>query len=253
MIFQISISIFSGIFEYKGLHNIVDIFPIFREFNFMRIAFGHTFIWTILIVLSLQVIIRKLHFASIFIFIFILMQIVISFENSFYSKVPIRKSSSFDDYYAEKLFKKVAERIPENKEDIRIVSYGLEPAVSLYNGFYTTDGYSVNYPLEYKYLFREIIANYIDNRNNTEAKHIYDKWGGKVYILSTTVTMEYYLKGITVEVINFDTEALCSLGSKYLISSRKFSNSLNNKFTLIDSFNGSKNSWDIYLYSINCK
>lgn len=36
---------------------------------------------------------------------------------------------------------------------IRVASIGICPVVSLMHGFYTIDGYSNNYPLEYKHTF----------------------------------------------------------------------------------------------------
>ena len=43
--------------------------------------------------------------------------------------------------------------IGRNMEEYRVAHLGVSPAPSLMHGFYTADGYSNNYPLEYKHRF----------------------------------------------------------------------------------------------------
>lgn len=42
------------------------------------------------------------------------------------------------------------------------------------HGFYTVDGYSNNYPLEYKHRFREVIAAELEK--NEEVRVYFDLW-----------------------------------------------------------------------------
>jgi len=249
---QIILAFVASMDHYIALKGITDIFPILTKLNITRIAFIQPFIWSILLFLSILIYIKKLHFANIFVLILILVQFTHSYNKSFYQSKPTKKYASFKNYYAPELFAKIKEKIPEPIEEVRIVSYGLEPAVSLYNGFYTVDGYSPNYPLEYKYMFRKVIAEFLDIPSYQMARNTYDKWGGKIYILSTTVTPEYYKKDTIVKKSIFNVKALCELNTNYMISSRRFDPKSRPKLFLINKFVGKSDSWDIYLYKLKC-
>lgn len=43
-----------------------------------------------------------------------------------------------------------------------MISVGIYPAAAAYNGFHCLDGYSNNYPLEYKHAFRQIMEGELD-------------------------------------------------------------------------------------------
>lgn len=252
ILLQIFLSILSASFHYSGLSILSDMFPILLKLNFTRVGFVQPLIWSILFVISLTIFMRKLHYSMIFFFIILVLQINISFQLSFYQSSPVPRYSSFQDYYATNLFTKVKDSIPEKINDIKVVSYGIEPAVSLFNNFHTIDGYSPNYALSYKYSFRKVIKKYLDKPKNKEARHIYDDWGGKVYILSTTVTPQFYQKGNLVQNPQFSVKALCNLNTDYLISSNELNTTTKSNLVLKNTFIGENDSWDIYLYKIKC-
>ena len=52
----------------------------------------------------------------------------------------------------------IDDAIGRDKSTYRVAHLGISPAPALMHGFYTVDGYSNNYPLEYKHRFREVIA-----------------------------------------------------------------------------------------------
>jgi len=252
MLFQISI-IFVGILQtYEGFSFLAETFPLLKALNIARITFIQSLINTILLAYAIQILYRKLYFSHIFMAMFIFLQFLLSMEKSFYQSEEKTKYASFEQYYAPSLFEKVKNKIPESLENIRIVSYGLEPAVTLFNNFYTIDGYSVNYPLAYKHKFRKVIAHYLDEKHRTIAKEVYDKWGGKVYILTTVVTLAYYNKKLTVYHPQFQTEGLCALNTNYILSSHKIDIEENTKLHYIDSVKGAENSWDIFIYKFQC-
>jgi hypothetical protein len=232
---------------YEGFESILYIFPMFNELNLTRIAFIGPFLWAILFAYSLQILSSKVYLSNIIIAIFILAQTTYSFEQSYFLSKNKQEYASFQDYYAPDLFKKVKEAIPEPIESIRVVSYGLEPAVSLYNGFYTVDGYSANFPLGYKHKFRKVIASEIDG-----SKNLYDDWGSKAYILAPTITLSNYTKDTLETKPIFDVSALCELKTNYIISSYEFNLNALQNLTFIKSFLGNKDSWNIYLYHIDC-
>jgi hypothetical protein len=252
---QIILAAIAGLNHYAGLHPIAEYFPIFEKLNITRIAFIQPFLWAILLVCALLIFIRKMHFSILFVTTFMIFQMIISIHYSFYQTIPSQKYSSFQSYYAKDLFTQIKNEIPESIDTIRIVSYGLEPAVSLFNGFHTVDGYTVNYPLSYKHQFRKVIEKYLDTNNSVsnEARKIYDNWGSKIYILETTVTLDYYSKQRVSKNSTFNTNELCNLNTSYLISSYKFESPKNKDLIFIKYFAGKKDSWDIYLYRIDCK
>lgn len=60
---------------------------------------------------------------------------------------------SWESYYAKELMQEIDEAIGRDKSEYRVAHLGISPAPSLMYGFYTVDGYSNNYPLEYKHRF----------------------------------------------------------------------------------------------------
>ncbi len=253
-IFDISLSLYIFLTGYEGLHFITNIFPIFRELSILRLAFIQPFLLAILFTISLIVFTRKLRLSIIYITIIISFQIFISYEQSSFRSTESSDYVSFQQYYAPNIFKQIKEDINYSKQKYKIVSYGLESAVLQYNGIYTIGGYITNYPLSYKYDFRKVIQPYFD-LNTTESnygKHLYNSFGSKVYIMGTLTTLKYYKKNRVINSINFDINALCDLDTKFLISSYKFITPNINRLNLIKQYKGKSNSWDIYLYKINC-
>ena len=245
---QIVLSIYIGIIFAKDMYWVTDIFPFLKQFNITRLTFIQPIIWTILLLKSFTTLNSKLKYTPFFIVLFLIAQTSIAIDKSNFQTEAKEKYASFKQYYAPKLFEKVKKAIPGKIEEARVVSYGLEPAVTLYNNFYTIDGYSTNYSLSYKNKFRDIMSNYLNNNpDNT-----YDKWGSKVHIYSIPNTLRIYEKGVFVQRPNFNIDALCSLHTDYIISSRKINITTKPRLRYIDFFRGEKDSWDIVLYKINC-
>ena len=69
----------------------------------------------------------------------------------------------------------IDDAIGRDKSTYRVAHLGISPAPALMHGFYTVDGYSNNYPLEYKHRFREVIAPEIEK--NEEVRVYFDTWG----------------------------------------------------------------------------
>jgi hypothetical protein len=227
----------------------IEFFPILSRLNIARLTFIQPFIWSILLVLSLYVYLSRLHYTFWFILLFISIQTIHEFNAKEFSHNIKPEYASFENYYTPDLFKKVKTFIDAPLEDIKVVSFGLEPTITLYNGFYTVDGYSTNYPLEYKRKFYKVVKkhlNKIDKNNN------YNEWGSKVYLLGIISTPTYYQKGLTIQYLPFNIKPLCKLNTDYIISAYKINTTKNSDLEFKNSFVGSKDSWDIYLYKIIC-
>ncbi len=260
MIATIFISAIYGYTFYVGFDFVLDWFSIFQSLSLARGSFIQPLFWGILISFGGMVVYKKLHFQVLFLVIILAIQLYISSLYSWYKIDRYKDLSSFNNYYAPELFEKLKKDIPEDIKNVHFVSYGIEPAVALYNGLYTVDGYSTNYPLSYKYKFQKVNVYEADNLfttnetfNSWESKiytadKIFDEWGSKLYILSIHSSIGDYKKGLVIYKLNFNENALQDLGTDYLLSSCKLVNPQSRKLILRQSYTGKENSWDIYLY-----
>jgi len=251
LILLLILSLCAACFEYKGLHWLVDVFPIFRALNMIRMIFVEPFVYTIILVLAVLVYFRKLHFTVWMVWLFIAVMFIYSMQHSFYQTKPKEGYASFESYYAPKTFDRLLGRLSQvdkafDVNTSRFASYGMEPAVSLYNGLHTVDGYSTNYPLSYKYTFRRVFSPF-------HKSHLYDIWGSKVYIASILTDKKYYQKGLKIRKLRFDIKALCDLGTDYILSPYYFNDSrYSDRVKLVTYVKGDRNSWDLYLYRLSC-
>jgi hypothetical protein len=250
----LSISFFSSfMFQYQGSKWLIDYFPILKSLNFVRFYFIEPFLLAILVVYSISIYVKKLHYTPIFILIFLVTQFTFSIELNFYKTEDVFDYLSFNKYYAPKTFEKLKNDIEEtypdrNITDFRFISYGLEPAVPLFNGLYTVDGYSTNYPLSYKKEFRKIL--------NSNFKHIYDEWGSKLYVMDIYSGVKEYKRFIVSKSemssvhFNANIEAMCELGTDFIISSHPLKKIEEKPLKLfkkyLDEF------WRIWVYKIDC-
>lgn len=128
------------------------------------------------------------------------------------------------------------------------VSYGIEPAVALYNDLYTLDGYSTNYPLAYKHTFKKVFSSY--NYNNP----LFDTWGSKVYICTVPNLPKWYHKGLLIKRLRFDIKPLCELHIDHILSPYRFEDPAFKQTLHLESMvKGEISSWDLYSYKVDCR
>ena len=248
LLFLIFLSIFAAFNFYDGFKILLEFFPILKSLNLSRAAFISSFLWGILISFSTIIFFLRIRFSIVFVLLFLILQTIYSYNRNYYQVHKIQGYASFKDYYAIDLFKKLKQELPISYTDNKFVAYSLEPAVLLYNSLHTVDGYCANYPLQYKHKFRKVIASYLDQNTTVSnaARKLYDKWGGKVYLL------DFYKKDTVRKKISFNTSMLCNLNTNYLLSSIRLTHMMNKKMTLIKYLKGTKSSWDIYVYKLQC-
>lgn len=156
------------------------------------------------------------------------------------------------DYYAEDLFKDITQAIRKDRSEYRVASVALNPAVTLYNGFYTIDGYSTDYPLEYKHRFRKIIADEL--YKDETIRYYFDSWGSRCYIFSSEVPISTGLNNNSdiIESLSIDTEELKNMGADYIFSNAKILNSDElNLLAIKDSaFERAPYKYKIWVYEI---
>ncbi len=156
-------------------------------------------------------------------------------------------------YYDEELMDEIAKAIGREKSDYRIVSVGMNPAVSLFNGFYTVDGYSTDYPLEYKHEFREIIKDEL--AKDEGVRGYFDDWGNRCYIFSAELPVSTGLNNPTDEIENLaiDTGKLREMGADYIFSAAEIKNADELNLTLLtdEPFKSSASGINVRVYVIN--
>ena len=156
---------------------------------------------------------------------------------------------SWESYYAEDLMRELDEAIGRDKSDYRVAHLGISPAPSLMYGFYTVDGYSNNYPLEYKHEFRKVIARELDK---SEAARIYfDDWGSRCYLFngeSGTYWMIGRASHAQYENLELDMGQLKELGCEYLFSGGEILNAGKLGLEPMGYFETEKSYWGVWLY-----
>jgi len=250
-LWQLSLGVFVFITYYDQYHFLTEHFHILKEFNIARLTFIQPFIWAILVILSLSVLFFRLHYIFWFTLLFIFLQTVISFQSKEFYSTPHKGYATFENYYAPNLFKQLQQKINQPLNSYRTVSFGLEPAISLYNGFYTIDGYTTNYNLSYKHKFRKIIEPYLNKINDDNN---FDTWGSKLYLGGIPTAIDKYHKGVIARFSPFNHDALCQLDTDYFISTYQIDTKKIHGLKLITSLKqAKKDSWDIYLYKVICE
>jgi hypothetical protein len=250
LILVIALSVFASIFEYSGFHILAEKFNFFKSFNMIRLYFVSIIVWLVIFGYSIYILYQKLSYTQLALISIITLQLIVNYKNSFYKTQPQKGYASFEAYYIPDIYKQIKQTISKSdgNKTFRVVHYGIEPAVSLYNGLYTIDGYSTNYPLSYKYKFRNIFYKY-------KQLKLYDKWGSKVYIGSITSYYKDYLsiKGLHIQKLQFDSKVLCELNTDYLITPYHLEHPHTKNLSFIKHYqNSNPKAWEIYLYRLDC-
>jgi hypothetical protein len=169
---------------------------------------------------------------------------------------PEYNTISYSDYYALSVLDQVETYIREEtglaQSDYRVISLGINPAAALYNGFYCLDGYSNNYPLEYKHEFRRIIAAELGKDENN--RRYFDYWGNRCYIFSAENDGPWPLKKntFTYQDLNIDIKSFREMGGKYLISAAYIENAeaIGLRLARNEAFETPDSYVEIFLYEI---
>ncbi len=235
-----------------------------KAFQIDRFYWMYPFIWYSVLVLlgALAESVLKKYKIGIILWLLLLLpcSIYVLKESAFKENVLefVRKNSTaltWEAYFCEKEFKDIADYIEENEglkqDEYRVGSLGIEPAVAVYNGFYSIDGYSNNYDVEYKHRFRKIISKELEK--NEYNRQYFDDWGNRCYLFSS----EYYLNPLLTRYeyasfndLEFDTEALKEIGCKYLFAAGEIANAESKGYRLVKTFDGYGYTYFIYLYEV---
>lgn len=158
---------------------------------------------------------------------------------------------SYREFYDHELFNEIKDYIGKDQNEYRIGCVGFVPAIASVNGFNTVDGYSTNYPLEYKYKFRKVIEKELEKNN--ELKSYYDNWGNRCYLFSSELGFQFQVrKNEKKEICNFEinTELLKELGCNYILSAVPIRNANILDMNLLQTFTRKESAIEIYLYEL---
>lgn len=158
---------------------------------------------------------------------------------------------TWESYYSEDLMECLEEAIGRDMETYRVAHLGMSPAPSLMHGFYTVDGYSNNYSLEYKHLFRRVIARELEK--NEQTRLYFDEWGGRCYLFNG-VTGNAWMLGKTAAVryegLELDMEALRELDCEYIFSAGEIVDHEEMGLIFLGYYETDGSYWGVWLYQL---
>ena len=163
---------------------------------------------------------------------------------------------SYRDYYAEDVMIRVEDYLRTvtgmEPEQYRVVSLGIDPAAALCHGFYCLDGYSNNYPLEYKHSFRRILAPELERSDYL--REYFDNWGNRCYLFSSECPGYYTIEkgGFYFQDYRLDTQALREMGGDYLLSAAYIANAEEQGLVLMNEepLETKDSYYRIYIYEV---
>ena len=178
-----------------------------------------------------------------------MVQVLLSAAN--HEWVVNRGSPTVQAFFAERQFDAIKQKIGRPIDTYRVASIGLHPSISLYNGFYSVDGYFVNYPLAYKHKFQEIIMPELTTR--PDLLKYFDNWGSRAYLFNSELGRDVVRtkrNGILLNGADYNWDAFYDLGGRYIFSAVEIDFQNTDRVTLIDTFSQRSSAWVIWVYSI---
>lgn len=158
---------------------------------------------------------------------------------------------SWQSFYAEDLMEEIENAIGRDMSSYRIAHLGINTTPALMHGFYTVDGYSTNYPLEYKHQFRRVIAKELEK--NEQTRLYFDEWGNRCYLFNGATGNAWMLgkkDQIVYEKLEFNMEALKELNCEYLFSCGEILNAEELGLELLGYYETEQSYWGIWLYEM---
>lgn len=159
---------------------------------------------------------------------------------------------SWKSFYADDLMQELEDVIGRDRKEYRIAHVGMSPAPALMHGFYTVDGYSNNYPLEYKHEFRRVIAKELEQVPETAV--YFDGWGSRCYLFNAESGYAYMLgkrDRILYHDLEYDMTALKELGCEYIFSCGEILNAQELGLELLGYFETEDSFWGVWLYDLS--
>lgn len=261
LILLVLISIFYGLYYWNlpawvGLKEKVNILRVFR---FDRIYFLTPAIWYLLFLFLVKKgLEQKKLFMTIITYIFVVLNSFYVLNNSDFKAnlfvfLTDREHNmiTYRQFYAEELFDEIKQDIDEPLNSFRTVSFGVWPAVSQYNGFYTLDSYQNNYSLDYKRQFRKIIEPELERSERWTMQ--FDDWGSECVIFSSElddIWGYFIISDRTVKNLKINTDLVYEMGGRYVFSAIQIENHQDINLNFLKKYTNPKTPLKIYLYKV---
>ncbi|WP_374102970.1 MULTISPECIES: DUF6044 family protein [unclassified Bacillus (in: firmicutes)] len=244
---NIVLSIWYAFWFYEGWAPIVKRFHFLATFNFARYHFLRPMVIYAGFALALKVLSLQGESWARTAKWYAVLQLL--FLGLFNDEIIYREKPTVKAFFAEEMFHEIEEYIALPKEEYRVASIGIHPAISQYNGFYTLDTYNNFYPLTYKHQFRKIIEREL--AKNKKVRRYFDKWGGRCYIFTAQLGKHYMIKKDSkrhLKHLELNTGVFKKMGGRFIFSALPIDNAKENQLLLMKVFESKTSAWKIYLY-----
>ncbi len=240
---------FSDVWFWKDINSKI---LLLRTFNTSRFFILMPLFWYINWAYSLQFIWQSGKYGRKLAFFLISIQLIFIFYKNENIQGTLTYKINFQQFFAKELFDQIKSDIDSDASSYRVVSLGIHPSIASYNGFYTLDFYLNNYPLSYKYEFRQIIAEELDK--SIKLKQYYDQWGNRCYLFLTELPVQLWPKSDyqNIKIFNprINTIKLKAMGGKYIFSAAKIAYPEKMNLKLFNRYSDNHSAWDIYVYEL---
>ena len=233
-------------------------------FQVERFYWVYSSLWMFTFVVALSLVWKEFEKRHVFIKLVLLILLTIPtadlvLKNSnFYTNVnqynngsAITGYQTWQGFYMKDVLERIDVYIGREKSTYRVAHLGICPAPSLMYGFYTIDGYSNNYALDYKHAFREIVSAELDK--NFDNKIYFDTWGSRCYILAAETGRNWFVQkkqNFKYTNLELDTDKMAELGCEYLFSAAEIENAAEKGLQLEGVFETEESIYEIWLYRV---
>jgi len=254
----IAISLLHSVYKYISIP-LEEHLHILTSFQFDRFTFLLPFLFYLLLIKCLISYPRESLIPIIVTVLFFLGNLYMNKEfmlNGTRCLLPNTKTNNlitFSKFYSEDLFDQVNDFIGKPQKEYRVVSLGLHPSISQYNGFYTLDSYQNNYPLRYKRNFKKVIEPEL--KKDSRIKDYFNNWGNRCYLLSAELRDKCFLNcaqnsEVTINSLSINTEVLQEMGCQYIFSAVKILNAEDLNLNFEKLFRSNQSAFEIYVYRL---
>ena len=234
--------------------------PILNGFNFGRFLSFNNVMWYVLLGYVILYTLKRWKRVDAIIYVILILQmiaIIVSNGNYQDTYANLNRGESknnpelvtYAEYFDTQLFREIKTEIDYNGEGV--ISLGINPAIALYNGYYTLDGYFSINTMEYHDAFRRIIAPTLEQ--NETLKKRYDYGGIRLFAYMENVDEVFPNKNKTVQekAALIDTTAFDEMGGKYIISRFRLTNAEELNLELILEKNNEDSIYHLFVYQLN--
>ncbi len=158
---------------------------------------------------------------------------------------------SFTEYYSETLFDDVKKTIDQDPTTYKVLSIGMEPAITQYNGFYTLDGFSASYSLAYKHKFRNIVKDELMKEGGWPVRQKFDFWGSMCYAYSQDFGRNFGKKHWKpINNLAFNWKKAKEMGAKYVFAPCEINLDHTPELKLLKNYKDSSYYYPLRIYQI---